>query len=45
MLKSDLYQSQELMNARLTASILGKYSKLSGFDPVTIHTEIMNLTV
>lgn len=43
--KSDCYGSHEVLNAGLIASILDKYSKLSRFDPFTIHTEIINLTV
>lgn len=43
--KSHCYGSHELLNARLIASILDKYSKLSRFDSVTIHTEIINLTL
>ena len=43
--KSECYGSLELLYARIIASILDKYSKLSRFDPVTIHTEIINLTV
>jgi hypothetical protein len=43
--KSECYGSLELLYARIIASILDKYSKLSRFDPVMIHTEIINLTV
>jgi hypothetical protein len=44
-IKSERHGSHELLNARLIASILDTYSKLPRFDPVTIHTEIINLTV
>jgi len=43
--KSDCYGNYELLNARLLASIVDKYSKLSRFDPGTIHTQVINLTV
>ena len=43
--KSECYGSRELLNARIITSILDKYSKLSRFDPVTVHREIINLTV
>ena len=45
MLKSDYYKSQKLLNTRLTASISGKYSELSVFDSIPIHTELINKTV
>jgi len=45
MLKNDYYKSQELLNARLTASFSGKYSELSVFDTIPIHTELINMTV
>jgi len=45
MLKSDYYKNEELLNTRLTASILGKYSELSVFHSIPIHTELINMTV